>query len=119
VLGDLHARPRRSASDGQALVTGQVIERGDRRIRAGRARVEEDVPAAVLLVDLVVAGAVSGIIAEETSAGVPGAVVAVEVRAEQGGRLLASTSVRADIETTAPAGHRVPPELVRRQGEVV
>ena len=93
------------------------FELGDGRSRARRAAVDEDIAAAVAIVDLVVTFAVRAIVAEETAAAISCTVAAIDIPGERRlGRLVARRE-GADIESSAPLRHGVVNENVADNAE--
>ncbi len=80
--------------------------------RAASTAVDQDVAAAIPVIDLVRADAFRAVVAEEAAAAIAGAVAAIEIPGERrGGRLIARRE-GADIEAGAPLRHAVVDEAV-------
>ena len=82
-LVDAHTRTRTCASDLERVGVGHPVELGDSRSRVAGPAVEQNVSTAVLLEDLVFAGAHRSVVAEQAAAAVAGAVAAIDVPRER------------------------------------
>ena len=98
---------------------GDVIEPRDGRSRASRSAVDEDVAAAVLVVDLVRGDARRPVVAEEAAAPVTGAIAAINVPAHGGRRRLVALRKGTHVQPGAPLGDAVVGEFVAGDGERV
>ena len=116
---DESARTRLLASRVESANVGQMVELGARRARAVGAAVDQDVAAAILLIDLMLARACRAVVAEKSATGIAGAVAAINVPGECGRRRLIALRVRADIQPAAPFRHAVIGELVAGNAERV